>query len=273
MTEDEKALEIIAQAEVNTASFPSHFSVVVELRNMIDSDTVSIKNVADIVRREPVIAGKVVASANSAAMGIRDPISDVDRAVARIGFEAVKRIVIAVTMLQLSNSKDLIAFNSPSRMIWLNSIYAAAAGSVVARNHTSINPEEAFFACLALNIGAYFVFYQASKVKILKSVPGLVTELASKTYLQRTQEVLKHMGVPPKIQEALDVKDHYPNPKSKALTLKDIVVIANDMAALNYPWNTLGEEITKIEDFTVFAADLDDIDLEFAKTRASFLET
>lgn len=270
MSEEQKALEAISKLEVNSASFPSHFSVVVELRNTIDSDMVSIKNVADIVRREPIIASKVVASANSAAEGLRNTITDVETAVNRIGFESVKRIVIAVTMLQLSNSKDLIAFHTASRKAWLNSIYAAASGSVIARNHSDVDPDEAFFACLTLNIGAYFIFHQAARYKELKSVPGMVIEAVHKNYLQRTVEVLKLLGVPPKIIEAVDVKDHYPSMKTKSFSLRDIVVIANDMAALNYPWYPSDEDSTKVDDFTIFAADLDDIDVEFAKTRASF---
>lgn len=270
MSEEEKALELISKVVVNSASFPSHFSVVVELRNAIDNDMVSIKNVADIVRREPIIASKVVASANSAAEGIRNTITDVDTAVRRIGFEAVKRIVVGVTMLQLSNSKELIAFHTVSRKAWLNSIYAASSGSVIARNHSNIDPEEAFFACLTLNIGAYFILHQAARYKELKSVPGMVVEEVYKHYLRRTQEVLKLLGVPPKIMEAVNIENHYPSVKSKSFTLKDIVVIANDMAGLNYPWYTSAEIVTKIDDFTAFAADLDDIDVVFAKTRASF---
>lgn len=266
----EKLLLELSQQPAQSAAFPSHFGIVIELRNSINDDRVTVKNVAALIRREPIIASKVVASANSAASAPSSQILDVESAVGRIGFESVKRIVIAVTMLQLSRSKDLIPFHSLSRKAWLNSIYCAAAGSVIAKNHTEIDPDEAFFACLTLNIGAFYILHQASKVKSLKEAPGAVAIAIQRDYLSRTREVLNFLSVPEKITEAVDIKNHYPNPKSKALSLKDIVVIANDMAALNYPWLHDADERLILDDFTPFVGDLEDIDMAFSTTRASF---
>lgn len=268
----EKTLSDLSEMKTQTASFPSHFGIVIELRNAINDDRVSVKNVANLIRREPLIASKVVATANSAAMGQHGPILDVETAVTRIGFEAVKRIVIAVTMLQLTRSRDLIPFHSQSRKIWLNSIYCAAAGSVIATNHSKVDPDEAFFTCLVLNIGAFYILHQASKSNILKKSPEAIVALLKKDYLRRTHEVLSFLNVPEQIVDAVNIKDHYPNPKSKALSLKDIVVIASDMAALNYTCCLDTDENTVIDDFAVFIDDIDEIESLFSETRASFQE-
>lgn len=83
-------LETLSTQPIASAGFPSHFSIAIQIRNAITNEKMSLKNISEIVRKDPLVATKVVRTANSALFAGTATLTDIERSINRIGLDAVK---------------------------------------------------------------------------------------------------------------------------------------------------------------------------------------
>lgn len=230
-------LKKLAEAPIEHANFPIHFNVVLRLRTVLSNPDASFKQAIDILAGEPLISARIVSAANTAANRIKEPILDVEKAIFRIGLTSARRIALGVAMVQLNKSKDMLVFADQARAAWLHSLYAAASAHVIAKAATSIHPDEAEVCGLLLNLGAFYLLYQASQHPELHKAKSDVSE-AVETHCHRlTIRLLEFLDLPSATQEALSfdpqskIDSRYP-PK----TLKEIILTAHLLASDKVPW-------------------------------------
>ena len=89
----------LSQGQVELPSVPD---VVVRLQKALSDDQVSNDTVVRVVSSEPVLAGKLLTMANSAALNASSrKIADLRTAVARVGFNIVRSAALSFAMEQL----------------------------------------------------------------------------------------------------------------------------------------------------------------------------
>lgn len=261
-------IEELEKRPVTNVTFPSHFNVAIELRNAISQPGVSTRQLAAIVRKEPLVAARVVKAANTVGITSGTSIFDIEKAIHRIGMDSVKRIVLGVTMVQLARSKEMISFASLSRLVWLHSLYCASASSVIAEAETSFNPNEMFFSGLLLNIGAFYLLYQAATNKVLRENVDDVIHSVKKYHIKRSVEILKFLSVPEETINTINILERRESPFHSSLPdRKDVLIVANELASQKYPWI---EAYGSSEFLTDYADYQEDIEAVFNKTRSEF---
>lgn len=194
----------LANGEITLPSIPTHFSVLLRLRSAINDTHAPFRRVIDVINGEPVIAAKVIQTANSAAARSKDPILDVERAVFRLGLETVKRVALAVSMVQLANAKELMVFSGIARGLWLNSLYASASAATIARDLGGPKPDEASFLGLLSNLGGFYLLYLASKHESLTQTYDDVRLITSERNHELTLAMVQFLDLPKEICEPLD---------------------------------------------------------------------
>ncbi len=254
------------KAPVTTSVFPSHFSVAIQLRTAIADQKSNNKAIANIIRKEPLIASKIVTAANSAnTIGLAS-ITDIEKSIGRLGLDQIKRIVLGVTMLQLVHAKEILPYSDLFRLVWLNSIYTASATSVIARQLTDESPSEAFFAGLVLNIGAFYLLYRAAVNPVLQKNMDDVVVFVKDDYIKRSIEVLECLSMPSSVVDAVRIQEKSHDDLTEDLTLSDCVFIGNALATQEYPWithdETTGPDLSKYKEYK------DDITELFLKTKS-----
>lgn len=255
---------------VELTTFPSHFDIAIQIKNAMHDTRLSIKNIGKIIKKDPLISTKIVRSANAAGIYTGHSIADIESAVSRLGFDAVKRIVLGVVLLQLTKAKEMIPFSNISRFIWLHSIYTASAAKVVTRRLTKLNPSEAFYSGLVLNMGAFYLLYQAAAFPILKNSIDDVIFSISKYYLKRTIDVLKVFEVNESVITAIDIRhiqsvNEITTPQSQT----DIIYIANYLASAKFPWIT--KENSQKEIKQEYQELIPEIEEVFMQTRSEYV--
>jgi len=236
-------LEDIAKDLAGDVCFPTCFDVALRLRNVLHDPNVSLRDIARVVRLEPLVAVKLLRVANSVAHNPSGKqIADVEGALNRIGLNLARSVSLAVAMDQLLKSKELIDFSELSQGLWQHTIETAAAARVLARRLTRVNPEDALLAGLVHDLGAFYMLYRAAQYDELRVRPDTVKYLIIQWHESIGESLLAALGLPEAIVEAVREHDQkrpfVPTPR----TLSDVVYVANLLAGGNYEWTHMSDE-------------------------------
>jgi len=261
-------LEKLALQQIGVVAIPTHFSIVIRLRNALNDPSAPFKKIVDILHGEPTVSAYVVQAANVASLYSSTKILDVEKAVNKLGTSAVRRIALGVAMSQLAKSKELLPFANLARTLWLNSLYTAAAATVLAEHLTTQNHEEALFTGLMINLGAFYMLYLASQHEASRASLSEVRSAVLRHYLSLTGRVLDKFGFPQEFLDVLKIDDLEGGLQTAPKSKQELVYAAHRIAMVKYPWT---EEEADLEGFNQMYIDLSgDIDARFHKLQEEF---
>lgn len=264
-----RMLEDIAAEMSEDIVFPTCFDVSLRLRNALRDPDISIDRIAESLQVEPLICSRLIRQANVAARVSRNEVRDVPTAVQKLGLKAVRNITLAVAINQLVRSKDLLPFSELSRRLWEHSIYSSSAAAVIARKLSSVNPDEALFAGLVHDLGAFYMLYRAAQYEELRNRPDSLRFLISNWHESIGEALLFALKLPEPLIEAAAYHDE-PRPPllENPQTLGDVVYAANALASAEFEWldqvhteRILGEQ---------YLALVPEIDSHFQALRAEY---
>ena len=158
----------LSQGQVELPSVPD---IVLKLQKTLSDDNVSNDIVVRVVGSEPMLAGKLMNMANSAALNSSGrKIADLRQAVARVGFNIVRSASLAFVVDQLKKAGEFKHIEGPLDVLWKQSVQIAALCHVIARRFSSLNGDTALLAGLMHNVGRIYILTRASKYPALVGV-------------------------------------------------------------------------------------------------------
>ncbi|NTV94958.1 MAG: HDOD domain-containing protein [Thiobacillus sp.] len=186
--------------------FPTSFDLTLRVQALLKNPDTTIDKIAELVRAEPLMSTKVLAYANSASVrGIGPEITDVGRAILRIGLDAVRTVSYTLAVEQIIRSKHMQPFQSLSNAIWEHSLAVAAIARILATRQR-MNPEKAFFMGMIHDIGAFYLLFRCSQDTILAGNRDELVELVYQWHDGIGHALLSAMGQPEDVLTA--VQDH-----------------------------------------------------------------
>lgn len=219
--------------------FPTSFNITLKVRDLLRDPDISIEKLAKALQTEPIISTKLIKMANSAALGPASgsPVRDLNGAIMRLGLDAVKSVAFTVAMEQLVRSKHMAAHTGLSAKIWEHSIYVAAIARQIAKHFKRVKPDEAFFAGLVHDIGAFYLLFYASQDAVLSQSPEEILDLMIHWHDGIGHALLDALGQ--QSEELLTaVQDHESTAPIKQLSnLSEILCVANRLANLKTRWH------------------------------------
>jgi putative nucleotidyltransferase with HDIG domain len=96
--------------------------------------------------RDPVMAGKLIESANSALHSRQGVVASIQQAISYIGTQAARKVLLALALQRLWTSSHLA-------QLWRHSVGMAQYCETLARDHSLGKPDEALLAALVHDIG------------------------------------------------------------------------------------------------------------------------
>jgi HD-like signal output (HDOD) protein len=134
-------------------SLPSVPSLYMELMKELEASEPSIKNVSQIISRDPGMTAKILQLVNSAFFGLRRRISSAADAVSLLGLDTTKTLVLSIRIF--SEFEAACARQLPVEEIWSHSLRVAALAQAIARAETSNTElaQAAFTAGLLHEVG------------------------------------------------------------------------------------------------------------------------
>lgn len=223
---------------------PSLPEVAIKLRHAIQKD-VDIKDAVKIIQLDPAISAKLIEVANCPLYLTVNPATNCLDAVNRIGLNATRNLVVAISLKQIFKTKSP-HIKVRLEKLWKNSLYMSALCHVLATSCQQANPEDALLAGLVCDIGVIpFLSFVANlpdefinEAEINQALPIVIGRIGA-TVLKEWQFADEFVDV------ALNSSNWYEN-DSKQLSLTDIVVLSRLHSLIGQKNNTELPAITAI---------------------------
>lgn len=232
--------------ESGSVSFPTCVEAIVKIRGLLDDPALTTETLARAVATEPLLATKLIRLANSAALHPGgEAVSDVRKAITRVGFAQVRTLVVAVALDQLRQARELGPLAGVARRLWQHSVNVAALAYVLARKLTRVNPDAALFAGIVHDIGQFYLLSRAHDYPELMDDTSELSALLYDLHEAVGHAVLESLSTPQDIIEAVDDHESLRTTFPPA-SLGDVVFIANQMAAARNPFSHMDEYSKKV---------------------------
>lgn len=224
---------IAADAASGDVIFSSHGDIALRVQRAIDDPDCSVDQLSKLISAEPVLSAKVVSIANSVTYNPSGRASsDVRSAVSRLGFSALRTLATAVVVRQMQEQVRNPAHRALADRLWEHSAHVAALARVIARRVTHQNPEEAFFAGIVHEVGAFYLISRAA------DFPGLFEQPLENWHgdieARLGRIVLQALDVPESILSAVTTLwDGYL--AMPATSLGDTLLLADQLAPVESP--------------------------------------
>lgn len=208
----------------NKLRLPSLPDVALKLKDAIQNN-VGVHDAAEIIQLDPAIVAKLIQVANSPLYTTGQPIGNCHDAVARIGLNATRTLVMSISLKQLFSCTD------PELMkgmlgLWKNSLYVSSLSFVLAQECSNINPEDALLAGLIADIGAIPLMHYAEQFP--DGGPSFAELEAALPYLRGPVGALTlhTLGFPDSLGNIPFYAENWLYDSGSMLTVTDIVILA-----------------------------------------------
>lgn len=130
----------------SSTAVPSMPLVLSQSLNLIENPNSNIKQIADLISKDISLSAQVLKLVNSAYYGFPSQITTINRAMALLGFNAIKNLILSVSV------KSMMMTNS-GKTLWEHSIRCAVACQMLSKSLGGIDPDEAYIMGLLHDIG------------------------------------------------------------------------------------------------------------------------
>lgn len=186
--------------------FPTSFELTLHVQSLLKNPDVTIEKLAELIQTEPLMSTKIIAYANSVALrGSGGEVTDLNTAILRVGFDAVRTVSYTLSVEQIIRSKHMQPFQQMSNTIWEHSLGVAAIARLLARRQR-MNGEKAFFMGMIHDIGAFYLLFRCSQDAELAANRDELVDLVFQWHDGIGHALLSAMNQPEDILTA--IQDH-----------------------------------------------------------------
>ncbi|MEW6055763.1 MAG: HDOD domain-containing protein [Bdellovibrionota bacterium] len=131
-----------------------------KVNELINDPNSSSSDIANVLKKDQVLTAKVLKLINSPYYGIPGEVTDVQRALAFLGFNTLAQLVLGISVFSLFPSEENDEFSMLN--FWRHALATAVCSEVLAKRIKYKKPEECFTCGLLHDIGK-IVMYQIAK--------------------------------------------------------------------------------------------------------------
>jgi HD-like signal output (HDOD) protein len=224
----------VDQGGLEIACFPE---VANELIRHLDSEFVSVNDIARIVTHEAALAVRVIGMANSAAYrsGGRT-ITDVRSAITRIGLRALRGVIFAFAVMQIRAAQQLRPVQYRIGDVWQRSTVVATFAHLLASElraeHRQLDPELAMLGGLMHGVGKIYILAESALYPELADDGLLLDDIVRAWHAPAAGKLLEQWGLGPQVAEAVTGHDVADEALRSQATLADLLHAAIVFAEL-----------------------------------------
>ncbi len=135
----------------NVYNLPAVSQVMMEVSNMLDNPTTNTAKLGEMIGKDQGLATKILSIANSPLYGLPRKVTTIDFAILIIGYQDIKNIVIALSMIESFKNKTDKYLDQ--KEFWLHSIITGNASKRIAEDLGFRIGSEVFVSGLLHDLG------------------------------------------------------------------------------------------------------------------------
>ncbi|MBU1097646.1 MAG: histidine kinase [Ignavibacteriae bacterium HGW-Ignavibacteriae-2] len=136
---------------LNIRSLPPIPTVVVQLTQILNDPMTSTHQIGNLISQDQALTTKILTVANSPLYGLPRKVPSIDFAILVLGFEQIKQIVIALSLMDTFKNENSKYWNRKS--FWMHSFLTAMMAKNIAAEKKYPKTNEAFTAGLLHDLG------------------------------------------------------------------------------------------------------------------------
>jgi HD-like signal output (HDOD) protein len=220
-----------------------------ELIRHLDSEFVSVNDIARIVTNEAALAVRVIGMANSAAYrsGGRT-ITDVRSAITRIGLRALRGVIFAFAVMQIRAAQQLRPVQYRIGDVWQRSTVVATFSHLLASElraeHRQLDPELAMLGGLMHGVGKIYILAESALYPELADDGVLLDDIVRAWHAPAAGKLLEQWGLGLQVAEAVTGHDEADEALRSQATLADLLHAAMIFAELRGEPADLARQLT-----------------------------
>jgi HD-like signal output (HDOD) protein len=204
---------------------PTLPAYVFELSSLLSTVPVDLRRVCRVIRTDPSLAAQVIRLCNSALLGLRGRVSNIEHAVILLGTERLRTLVMTCSLVRWVGN-----FLSPAELqsFWQHSLLTATLSERSALCLLYSEAEQAYLAGLLHDLGVLPLLVLALRPKGPKLAPGAIL-WGESVELEQQQFGVDHCAVGKCIgfswnfsPEIIDVLEHHHRPQEAR---QDVVLV------------------------------------------------
>ncbi|HEU4779008.1 MAG TPA: HDOD domain-containing protein [Steroidobacteraceae bacterium] len=217
----------LSQGRVDLPSVPD---IVLKMQKALANENVTNETVVKVLGSEPVLAGKLLNMANSAALNTSGrKIADLRTAVARVGFNIVRSAALSFAIEQLKAAAQFKHLEPMLDALWKHSVHVAAISHVVARRFTSLNGDTALLAGLMHSVGRIYILTRASAHPALFADQLTYQSIVRDWHTNVAKALLENWQVAEEIIDAVGNHEDLNREARGPVTLTDVVALSTQL--------------------------------------------
>lgn len=243
-TDRRAAFSEAIEREMRTGEFvfPTSMQAAMMIRRALEESEAGLTAVAKVVSLEPVLSVKLLRMANSVfynPSGIE--VTDVQRALMRVGVNNARILALSVIGDQLATATEFAPVIRLAEQLWRHSLDVASLAFAICIQLENAQADTAMLAGMVHDIGQFYLLSRVHEFPELLHEQSELAEFILYWDKQVGQAVLRAMGTPDVIVDALDNQDTCSGawPPHK---LSDLIFLANSAAGTPNPFSILSLE-------------------------------
>ncbi|MCL4550663.1 MAG: HDOD domain-containing protein [Bacteroidetes bacterium] len=219
----------------NIGTLPSVPHVITEVSSLLDNERTSAADLCKVISRDQAIVTKILAIANSPLYGLPRRVATVEFAIVIIGFEHMRNVLVALSLVDAFKSRSGANWNHDS--YWMHSLLTATAAKRIADDLRYPKSGEVFTAALLHDLGLVvlqrYMNYDFNNIVKLVQEQQISYFNAEKIVLGFThQEIAEYLlekwNFPTYITEAVS-NHHTPSLSDNGKVLSSLIHLADYM--------------------------------------------
>jgi HD-like signal output (HDOD) protein len=224
----EKLAKDLRDEQLELPAFPE---AVLRIQRALQSPDTSTDDIVRILSSEPALAARLLRIANSAEFRRMDQeVTDLRKAVSRMGFNMVRSVAVAFAMRQLRRKDNFSpAAQQQLELAWNDSLEIAAACFVIAKRFTRVNPDQALLTGLLHVLGRLYIIMRSKDAEELSEAQ--MREVIDGWHASIGKAIIETWGLPEPLQSAVENQDQFDIELEGPVTLTDILIAAKLLRA------------------------------------------
>lgn len=221
----------------NKLDLPSPPELLLKIRKLSASPSTTSKDIAELIKHDINISGRLIKVANSSLFGSRHHVNTVQNAITRLGQKRVQSLVTGLTIGQMLTQSKIQGLSNYCKQTWQDSNSVAAISYVLAQKKSKIDPEQALLAGMVHNIGILPLALKLNRISELKENPRVMKLVADivipKLYGSAGRLILKSWNFSSELIEITTEHRNLTYNTSESINLTDIIITAYHLNQLN----------------------------------------
>lgn len=131
---------------------PSPSGTALAIMQLVQKSDATVQQVAQLVKIDPALSGRILRFANSAGFGARRPIADVQTAVMMMGMQTVRNFALSLSLIGNNSKGHCPRFDYET--YWSRSLAMSVAIAAITAREVTVVPAESFTLGLLSDIGS-----------------------------------------------------------------------------------------------------------------------